>query len=86
MLYKALLGSLTATTLLFGAEATPVSRQTSVDSFISSENAIAIQGVLNNIGSGGSKASGAAAGIVVASPSKSNPDCTYMEFSLLGTQ
>jgi len=47
----------------------------SLDDFIASEGPIALQGVLNNIGSSGSKVAGAAPGLVVASPSKSNPDC-----------
>lgn len=47
----------------------------SLSSWLSSENTVALQGVLNNIGASGSKASGASAGVVVASPSKSNPDC-----------
>ncbi|TFK52523.1 glucoamylase [Heliocybe sulcata] len=49
----------------------------SVDSYISSEGPIAKAGVLANIGPSGSKASGAAAGVVVASPSTSNPDYWY---------
>lgn len=47
----------------------------SIDSFIASESPVALQGILNNIGSAGSKVAGAASGIVVASPSKTNPDC-----------
>ncbi|KAL1874165.1 hypothetical protein Plec18167_006100 [Paecilomyces lecythidis] len=46
-------------------------------SFIDTETPIALQGVLNNIGPNGTGASGASAGIVVASPSKSNPDYFY---------
>ncbi|KAH0037358.1 extracellular glucoamylase protein, partial [Aureobasidium melanogenum] len=49
----------------------------SLASWLSSENTVALQGVLNNIGASGSKASGASAGVVVASPSKSNPDYFY---------
>ncbi|EOD52505.1 putative glucan -alpha- protein [Neofusicoccum parvum UCRNP2] len=52
-------------------------RQSSVDTFISTESPIAYAGVLANIGDDGSKVAGAAAGIVVASPSKSNPDYFY---------
>lgn len=48
-----------------------------IDAFIATEGPIAYQGVLNNIGSAGSGASGASAGIVVASPSKTDPDCEY---------
>ena len=50
----------------------------SLDNFIASEDPIALQGVLNNIGSAGSKVDGAAPGLIIASPSKSNPDCTYL--------
>lgn len=49
----------------------------SVDSYVGSEGPIAKAGVLANIGPNGSKASGAAAGVVVASPSKSDPDYWY---------
>ncbi|RFU29189.1 hypothetical protein B7463_g7149, partial [Scytalidium lignicola] len=47
---------------------------TSLDDFISTERAIALQGALNNIGPNGSAVPGAGAGFVVASPSKVNPD------------
>lgn len=47
----------------------------SLASFIASEGPIALQGVLNNIGSGGALAPGVEAGLVVASPSQANPDC-----------
>lgn len=46
-----------------------------IDAFVTAERSIALQGVLNNIGANGSLADGAAAGFVVASPSKANPDC-----------
>lgn len=46
-----------------------------LDSFVSSERAIALQGALNNIGPDGSEVAGASAGFVVASPSKENPNC-----------
>lgn len=47
----------------------------SVDSFVLTERGIAFQGALNNIGPNGSMVPGAAAGYVVASPSKANPNC-----------
>ena len=50
-------------------------RQTSLDKFLQSESSVALQGTLENIGSAGSEAQWASSGIVVASPSKSNPDC-----------
>lgn len=49
----------------------------SLTSWLASESPIALQGVLNNVGASGSKAQGAKSGIVVASPSKSNPDYFY---------
>ena len=51
-------------------------RQADVDAFIEKQTPIAKQGVLDNIGADGERVEGAAAGIVVASPSKENPDCT----------
>ncbi|KAE8373317.1 Six-hairpin glycosidase-like protein [Aspergillus bertholletiae] len=52
-------------------------RQSDINAFIEKQTPIAKQGVLNNIGADGKLAEGAAAGIVVASPSKSNPDYFY---------
>jgi glucoamylase len=49
----------------------------SLSSWLAFENGVALQGILNNIGSSGSKAAGAKAGIIVASPSKSDPDCGF---------
>ncbi|KAF9885466.1 hypothetical protein FE257_012902 [Aspergillus nanangensis] len=52
-------------------------RQSDLEAFIQKQTPIAKQGVLNNIGDEGSLVQGAAAGIVVASPSKDNPDYFY---------
>lgn len=49
----------------------------SLSSWMSSEATVALQGVLNNIGPSGAKVPGAARGIVVASPSTTNPDYWY---------
>lgn len=49
----------------------------SLDSFLATETPIALQGVLNNIGPNGADVAGASAGIVVASPSRSDPDCRF---------
>lgn len=66
--------------LLFGANAHPTTKQhqkakrldvTTVDEFNTFEYPIALQGLFANIGTGGSKASGAGEGVVLASPSKS---------------
>lgn len=44
-------------------------------SFIASETPIALQGILDNIGPDGAKVAGAGSGLVIASPSKADPDC-----------
>lgn len=44
-------------------------------SFIAKERPVALKGILDNIGGGGSKVAGAASGLVIASPSKADPDC-----------
>lgn len=49
----------------------------SVDSFVAAESPIALTRLLCNIGSDGCDASGAASGVVIASPSKNNPDYFY---------
>ena len=67
-----LLGSFVAQAAL-GAPHIP--RQAGLDEWLDAQEPIALDGVLANIGSGGSKVDGAADGIVVASPSKSDPDC-----------
>ncbi|KAF7860293.1 hypothetical protein EAF04_008421 [Stromatinia cepivora] len=48
-----------------------------IDNYLTSESPIALQGILNNIGPNGSKAPGASAGIVVASPSTVDPNYFY---------
>jgi hypothetical protein len=48
----------------------------SIDNFIATESPIALQGILNNLGPDGSKAAGADAGVLVASPFKFKPNCT----------
>lgn len=77
MLFTSVLRALPAALLFSGTQATPLdleSRQASIDAFITAQTTVSINGVLANIG-GGSKAPGVPAGIVVASPSRSNPDC-----------
>ncbi|KAL4723319.1 hypothetical protein ACLX1H_009809 [Fusarium chlamydosporum] len=49
-------------------------RQSSLDSFISSESSVAIQQLLCNIGSDGCHAQGVASGVVIASPDTEDPD------------
>ena len=51
--------------------------QPSASSYASSEGPIAKSGVLANIGPSGAKCQGASSGVVVASPSTTNPDYVY---------
>jgi glucoamylase len=81
MLFTPILHIIPVTLLLTGAQSNPVDRQkrqASIDDFVKIQADISIKGVLANIGTDGSKAQGASAGIVVASPSRSNPDCEYI--------
>lgn len=48
----------------------------SVDSWLASEATIAVDRILSNIGSTGQYAASSKSGIVIASPSTDNPDCT----------
>lgn len=55
----------------------PVLRQaTGLDTWLSTEANFSRQAILNNIGADGQSAQGASPGVVIASPSKSDPDCT----------
>ncbi|KAH7927805.1 glycoside hydrolase family 15 protein [Leucogyrophana mollusca] len=54
-----------------------VSLGTSVDTYIATEGPIAKAGMLANIGPDGSKSSGAYPGVVIASPSTTDPDYLY---------
>lgn len=49
----------------------------SLDSFIATESPLALNLLLANIGPNGANDQGAASGIVIASPSQTNPDCRY---------
>ncbi|KDR82587.1 hypothetical protein GALMADRAFT_275746 [Galerina marginata CBS 339.88] len=57
--------------------ATVFSQSPQVDSFLATQGPIAKAGMLANIGPSGSKSSGAKAGIVIASPSSSNPNYLF---------
>ncbi|AEO71343.1 glycoside hydrolase family 15 protein [Thermothielavioides terrestris NRRL 8126] len=77
------LGACAVQAVLGRPEADPRARregallQRFVDSFISSETSVAWSKLLCNVGPDGCAAAGAASGVVVASPSKSNPDYWY---------
>lgn len=60
-----------------------VFRHDSLASFIASETPISLKGILDNIGPNGDQVEGAASGLVIASPSKIDPDCTLPDFLLL---
>ena len=53
----------------------------SLRNFIASEGTVALQAVLNNTGFRGAMAPGVEAGLVIASPSKMNPDCQCLSLS-----
>lgn len=62
--------------LLCGVVAKPTRLEArDLDSYVTAERAIALQGALNNIGPNGSEVPGAGSGFVVASPSMVNPNC-----------
>ena len=48
-----------------------------LEKWMHEEETVALRGVLNNIGCKSEKVKGAGCGIVVASPSKKDPDCEY---------
>ncbi|KAF2276391.1 glucoamylase/glucan 1,4-alpha-glucosidase-like protein [Westerdykella ornata] len=80
MLLSWLVRAAPAALLLVGVNASPVAdhrKRASLDDFIKTQTEISLKGVLANIGPDGSKAGGVPAGIVVASPSRSNPDYWY---------
>ena len=74
----ALGANLLAQVPLLNALALVQQRQTgTLDNFTATELPIALQGILNNIGPAGILVPGAAPGLVIASPTQNNPDCTY---------
>ncbi|KAK3943533.1 glycoside hydrolase family 15 protein [Diplogelasinospora grovesii] len=77
-----LLGTYAVQAVLGRPDATRIRREgevlkRSVDPFIATESPIALSRLLCNIGASGCYASGASSGVVVASPSKTNPDYWY---------
>lgn len=70
----------TASTLLLGtlrAAACPTG-SSAIDEYIETERIVALEQLLCNIGDDGCNAAGADPGVVVASPSKSDPDCRVL--------
>lgn len=75
MILRLLLNSLAGVSI-HGAFAEPIGpRQGRLSSQIEQQNKIALQGVLSNIGPSGSRAPGASAGIIIASPTTEDPNC-----------
>lgn len=69
---------LAATALALPAQDVLEPRATgSLESWLAAESPVALQGILANTGANGAKVAGAKSGIVVASPSKTNPDYFY---------
>lgn len=65
----------TSATSIFSPPLQSKLQSSSLDTWLSAEAPIAQQGVLDNIGANGAKAPGAKAGVVVASPSMTDPPC-----------
>lgn len=74
MLFSALFQIFAAASLFSGASARLEARAITAASYIASQSPISKAGILANIGPSGSKSSGAASGVVIASPSTTNPD------------
>lgn len=53
-----------------------------LSSFIAKNRPVALQGILKNIGPDGAKVAGAGPGLVIASPSKADPDCMQTMFHI----
>lgn len=65
------------------ATQTPISiSHTNLDEWLGAEADIALTGILNSIGDTGVWVQGASRGVVVASPSREEPDCTYATTSM----
>lgn len=70
----------TSTVFLFGAlrAAACPTGTAPISEYIETEKAFALEQLLCNIGADGCNAAGADPGVVVASPSRNDPDCTLM--------
>lgn len=72
------LAGLAAAQITSSATQWPIRRdEASLDAWLAAESPYALEGVLNNIGADGGKVQRASPGIVVASPSKNDPNCEY---------
>lgn len=53
----------------------PIAQDGSLDDWLTTEVDTSLTGILNNIGASGEWVPGASNGVVVASPSREDPDC-----------
>lgn len=86
MLGKTFTAVLAALTIAFGHADLVQGRLTcraDLEEFITKQSDISIAGVLANIGADGSNAGGVPPGVVVASPSRSDPDCKFCRSFIL---
>ena len=81
--------SISLTLLVFAAKASALPQENlqaqasgSLSSWIATESPLARSLLLANIGSNGGNDRGSASGVVVASPSDTNPNCLYFDLSL----
>lgn len=56
----------------------PTPECAAVNAFVKKQRDVSFKGVLANIGGGGARAPGAAPGVVIASPSRADPDCEFV--------
>ena len=68
-----------AHSLFHAAAALPALDKRDVDSWVATELPIAKAQLLCNIGPDGCHSSGVSSGLVIASPSQSNPDCKSLQ-------
>jgi len=69
--------ALLATTFGVRGDQPALHKRAAVDDYIATQGPKSLSGILDNIGPSGSKSQGAKAGVVVASPSKVDPDYVY---------
>jgi hypothetical protein len=71
-------GLISALLLVGSLSAVSAELDLDLQEFIDSESTVTLNGVLANIGPSGVRVPGADSGIVVASPSRANPDCKWI--------
>jgi hypothetical protein len=82
-LLLALPATLIFTATVHGSPTKHLIERALIDDFIDTQRERSMTGVLDNLGPVGSKATGAPAGILVASPSRTDPNCMSLLSRLL---